>query len=76
MKGDLSVVAVGVLAFAVVGCGVDPRWGPVRPTNESIPGSPGVDSRWGDRRTGLREPLRWQYDAMSEEAVGAKRSSR
>lgn len=55
-----------LLATLVVGCGVDPRWGPRNPTNRSIPGSPGVDARWGDPRNGLRDPLEWQYEGLRD----------
>ena len=53
-----------LLATLIVGCGVDPRWGPRNPTNQSIPGSPGVDARWGEPRNGLRDPLEWQYEGL------------
>ena len=58
----LQPLAILGLATGLVGCGVDPRWGERNPTNRGVPGSPGVDARWGDPRDGLREPLQWQYD--------------
>lgn len=46
-------------------CGIDPRWGDRVPTNQSFPGSPGVDARWGGPRSGLQEPVEWQYQELS-----------
>lgn len=53
-----------VLSTLIVGCAVDPRWGPRNPTNPGLPGSPGVDARWGEPRKGLRDPLEWQYEGL------------
>ena len=55
---------LGSSALLLAGCGVDPRWGPRNETNQSFPGSRGVDSGWGDPRTGLRKPLEWQYQSL------------
>lgn len=65
----MSILSLGLLPCVLVGCGVDPRWGPRSETNRSVPGSPGVDIRWGDPRTGLREPLEWQYHSFLESAA-------
>lgn len=66
MKTAYTLIAL--LPFVLVGCGVDPRWGPRSETNQSVPGSRGVDSRWGDPRTGLRKPLEWQYQSLPGDA--------
>jgi hypothetical protein len=62
-----------ILSTLVVGCAVDPRWGPRNPTNPGLPGSPGVDARWGAPRNGLRESFEWQYEELrNAPAVGPK----
>lgn len=64
----VSFMLLGLSALFLAGCGVDPRWGPRSETNQSVPGSRGVDSRWGDPRTGLRKPLEWQYQSLPGDA--------
>ena len=56
-----TVLLVVFLTLFLIGCAVDSRWGVRGETNQRFPGSIGVDSRWGDPRTGLRKSLEWQY---------------
>ncbi|MFL2657143.1 MAG: hypothetical protein ACJ0HK_00025 [Akkermansiaceae bacterium] len=47
--------------FFLIGCAVDSRWGVRGEPNQRFPGSFGVDSRWGEPRSGLLKAMEWQY---------------
>jgi hypothetical protein len=56
-----AVLLLVFLMFFLIGCAVDSRWGVRSEPNQRFPGSFGVDSRWGEPRSGLLKAMEWQY---------------